>query len=106
VALLNRHRESSAVVAGALIVVLFVAGLPTLSGVVLTATEGTPAFTVDICHPLPSLTYTSGFSAVPLNDVQPSLERPLPSGMVCEAHTSPVIRASEAPDPPPPRSLG
>jgi hypothetical protein len=106
VAFLKRQRDCSAMVAQALIVALLVGGLPLLSGVIITRTEGAPAFTLNICHPLPGLNHGSGFSAVPLVDGPPALDKPSPRGAADDSQTPPVIRASEAPDPPPPKLLG
>jgi hypothetical protein len=106
VALLKRKRGFSAVIAQALIVALLLGGLPLLSGVIITRTHGAPALTLNICHPLPGLNQGSGFSAVPLVDGQPSVEQPFCCGTAEDARTPAVIRASETPDPPPPKSLG
>jgi len=104
-AVLNRQHESSIVIAGALILALFVGGLPPLSGVTIAGTEGPPAFTLDICHPLPGVNHGLGFSAVPLINTLLSIERPLPCGAAHELRSPLVIRAIEPPDPPPPKSL-
>lgn len=104
-ALLNGRRESSATVAGALILALLVGGLPGLSGVTITKAEGPPAVTLNICHPLPGLNHGSGFSPAPLV-TGPSVEAPVPCGAADEPRTPPAIRASAAPDPPPPKSRG
>jgi hypothetical protein len=106
VAFLRRHSECSAVMAQALIMALLVGALPLLSGVIITRTQGAPAFTLNICHPLPGLNHGSGFSAVPLVEAQPALDKPSPRGAADDSRTPPVICASEAPDPPPPKLLG
>lgn len=105
-AFLSRARESSRVVAAALIVALLIGGLPSLSGVIVTRTDGGPVLTVNICHPPPGLDRSSGFSPVPLMEEPPSPGRLLPCGIVYEAETVRMIRAGEAPDPPPPKSMG
>ena len=102
-AVLNRLHEFSTAIAVALIVALFIGGLPPLSGVTIAGTAGTPAFTLDICHPVPGANHGLGFSAVPLSNAPRSIERPLPSGAAQEPQVPLVIRASEAPDPPPPK---
>ncbi len=85
---------------------LLIGGLPALSGVIITRTEGAPAFTLNICHPIPGLNHGSGFSAVPLVDGPPAVEKPSPRGTNDEAQAAPVLRTSDAPDPPPPKTPG
>jgi hypothetical protein len=53
-AVLNRRSGCPTVTAAALILALFVGGLPSLSGVIMTGAQGPPAFTLDICHSLPA----------------------------------------------------
>lgn len=105
-ALLSRQRESSAMIAGALIVALLAGGLPLLSGVIMMRTTGAPAFTLDICHPLPGAGHGPGFFTVSFADPVPPFEKLIPRGIADEPQAPPVIRASESPDPPPPRALG
>jgi hypothetical protein len=105
VALSNQQRQTSAAIAKALIVALLVCGLPQLSGVIVTATHGAPAFTLDICYPLPGLNQGSGFFPVPLVDNLLSVARPSRCGTADDPPASPLMSASEAPDPPPPKPL-
>ncbi len=105
-ALLSRPRESSPVVAWALVVALFMGGLPLLSGVIITRTDGGPALTVDICHPPPGLNHSSGFFPVPFIGGPPAPDQLLPCGVVYEPQLPRMARAGEAPDPPPPKRLG
>jgi hypothetical protein len=105
-AVLNRRSGCSTVTAVALILALFVVGLPSLSGMIITGTQGPPAFTLNICHPLPGINHGVAFSPFPLGNMLCSIDRPLPSGVAPELHELLVIRASEAPDPPPPKSFG
>ena len=102
-AVLNRLHEFSTAIAVALIVALFIGGLPPLSGVTIAGAAGPPAFTLDICHPVPGANHGLGFSVVPLSNALCSIKRPLPSGAEQEPQAPLVIRASEAPDPPPPK---
>jgi hypothetical protein len=104
-AVLNHRPGFSTATAAALVLALFVGGLPPLSGVTITGAEGAPAFTLDICHPLPGINHGVAFSAFPLGHILCSIDRPLPSGAAPELRAPLVIRASEAPDPPPPKSL-
>lgn len=87
-------------------VALLIGGLPLCAGVIVTRTNGAPALTLNICHPLPGLNQGSGFSAVPLIDRQPSVERPSSYTSAYEATVWPLIRPGKAPDPPPPKPLG
>lgn len=94
--------ESSAVIAGLLIMALLVGGIPQLSGVVVTGTRDAPAFTLNICHPPPGLNYGSGFSAVPLIS-GPHIYKPPLSEVARRVSVALATRAREAPDPPPPK---
>jgi hypothetical protein len=104
-AVLNRRPGCPTVTAAVLILALFVGGLPSLSGVIVTGAQGPPAFTLDICHSLPGINHGLAFSPFPLGNMRCSIDGPLPSGTVPELRAPLVIRASEAPDPPPPKSL-
>jgi hypothetical protein len=104
-AVLKQKHEVSTVISRVLILALFAGGLPSLSGVTIAAIEGPPAFSLDICHPVPGANHGLGFSAVPLNNTLRSPERPLPTGIAYEAKAPLIIRSSETPDPPPPKSL-
>jgi hypothetical protein len=105
-AVLNRRPGCPSITAAVLILALFVGGLPSLSGVIVTGAQGPPAFTLDICHSVPGINHGLAFSPFPLGNMQCSIARPLPSGAVPELWVPLVIRAGEAPDPPPPKSLG
>ncbi len=103
-AVLNHRHGFSTITAAALILALFVGGLPALSGVTITDTAGPPAFTLDICHPVPGVNHGLAVFAFPLGNTLRSIERPRFSGVAHESRTLLIIRASEAPDPPPPKS--
>lgn len=104
-ALLSRQRDFSALIAEALIIALFIGGMPMLSGIAIMVNHDAPTFTLNICHPLPGVNHGSGFSAVPLVS-GPSIQRLFLSGTAPEYRTSSVIQESEAPDPPPPKLPG
>ncbi len=104
-AVLKCHPECSTATAAALILALFVGGLPLLSGVTSADTHGPPAFTLNICHPIPGINHGAAFSAFPLGTMLCSFNQSLPSGAAPELWSPLVIRASEAPDPHPPKSL-
>jgi hypothetical protein len=105
-AVLNRRSGCSTLTAAVLILALFVVGLPSLSGMIITGAQGPSAFTLNICNPLPGINHGVTFSPFPLGNMLCSIDRPLPSGAAPELRELLVIRASEAPDPPPPKSLG
>lgn len=102
-ALLNRKRRWPAIFAQALIVALLVGGLPLFTGVIVTRANGAPALTLNICNPLPGLNQGAGFSAVPLVDGQPVIEKPSSYTTAYEAPSPLAVRAGESPDPPPPK---
>jgi hypothetical protein len=101
----SKRREILALIAEALIVVLLVGGLPMFEGVIIAANDGAPSLTLNICHPLPGLNQGSGFSAVPLTSGPPPFEKPAMRGVAGEPPTPSLIRASERPDTPPPKTL-
>jgi len=103
VALLKRKRQWTGILAQALIVALLVGGLPLFTGVIVARADGAPALTLNICNPLPGLNQGSGFSAVPLVDGRPNIERPHSYVNAYEPPGRPVIRTGESPDPPPPK---
>ncbi len=86
-----------------LIVSLLVGGLPVFSGVIVQPSA--PAFTLDICHPMPGLDRSLGGI---------SLAVPLPSRMLIPALTRRGVssdsyslwrsRPDEAPNAPPPKA--
>jgi hypothetical protein len=90
-------------VAQMLIVTLLVGGSPVFSGVIVQPSA--PAFTLDICHPMPGVDRSCGGI---------SLAAPLPSRMLTPALTkrgassdsypSWRSRPDEAPNPPPPKT--
>jgi hypothetical protein len=102
---LGIRREILALIAEALIVVLLVGGLPMFEGVIISANNGPPSLTLNICHPLPGLDQGAGFSAVPLTSGPPPFEKPAMRGVASEPPTPSLIRASERPDTPPPKAL-
>jgi K+-transporting ATPase A subunit len=80
-----------------------VGGFPSILGLTIVASDSRPAFTLDICHPLSSLSSPSGVAfelPVPSFSLKPALidfgESILP------AMAAPRDRY-DAPDPPPPR---
>jgi hypothetical protein len=105
-AFLNGQRESSAAIAAALILALLIGGLPGFSGVTIAKTQGPPTIALNICHPLPGWGQRSDLPAVSLIDGKAVLEKPSARGLVGEPPTPSVIRASERPDTPPPKTLG
>lgn len=97
--------EFRVTVARALVVALFVAYMPVSAGVIVTRSEGLPTFTLDVCHPLPGLSRAPGFSAVPLTEGTPLRENCFWRSSADEPPVARVIRTSECPDPPPPKTL-
>jgi hypothetical protein len=88
-------------VACALIVALLVGGLPMLSGLVV-AQDSRPAFTLDICHPIGSVTHTLSSSEAPLIPTLRIAERLQESGVAYDFVIRLSSRIGEAPNPPPP----
>lgn len=75
-----------------------------LSGVIIAGNRTTPAYTLDICHPLQGLNHSSGFQAVPMVNAPSCVQKLLQYGSVLEPERPSLPGASEPPDPPPPKS--
>lgn len=102
---MNGRSEFSIAIAQALVVMLLIGGLPLLTGLIVVRTDGLPALTLNICHPLPGLNHGSGFSAVPLVKVTPALGYHSGRSAAIESPTLCVIPTTECPDTPPPKAL-
>jgi hypothetical protein len=90
-------------IAVALIFVMLAAGLPSFSGILIRG--NTPAFTMDICHPLPSVD-NSSIALLPA--ILPSRESVtvLPEATLVPESTVKIRSAlAQPPDPPPPKAL-
>ena len=94
---------TSLVIAYALIVALFVGGLPMLSGIVV-AGDSQPAFTLDICHPLGGAAHTSSPFEAPLVPAHGIVQPPMLLAVAHEFVISLCSRVNEAPNPPPPKT--
>lgn len=105
-AFLKYHPGFSGAIAGILMAVLLIGGLPLVSGVaIVRSPNNTPAFTLNICRPLPGLNQGSGFSAVPLVEKILAFEKPPLRGIVFETSAPSLNRANERPAIPPPKTL-
>jgi hypothetical protein len=93
----------SSVITCALIVALFVGGLPMLSGIVV-AGDSQPAFTLDICHPVGGAAHSLTPLEAPLVPAHGIVQRPMLLGMAHESVIGLSSRLNEAPDPPPPKT--
>jgi hypothetical protein len=99
---LNR-RQNAPLIAQLLAIALLAGGLPMAASPVIAQHDSEPAFTLDICTPLPSFA---------LNAASCSLA-PLPAfsfrvviqdhGMAIDSESSQASRALDAPDPRPPK---
>ena len=101
-AILNRRCGLWKVIARILLVAVFAGGLPPLSGVTIIGAQGPPAFTLDICHPLPGANHGFAFSVVSLTPPRLSVEKLLPCGPAQQSASPPVSRDMEPPELPPP----
>jgi hypothetical protein len=71
--------------------------------VIIADPAGAPAFTLDFCHAAPGANHGAGFSPVPLSRMLCAVEAPFLTGTSYEHQALILIRASDAPDPPPPK---
>ncbi len=90
-------------IACTLIVAILVGGLPMLAGVVVTAQDSRPAFTLDICNPVGGAAHTLTPGEAPLVPAQSVAQSPDESGVADEFVIDLSSRLSEAPIPPPPK---
>ena len=79
-------------------------GMPMAVSAVITKPDCTPAFTLDICHPLPVLAVSTASctpAACTIYSFLIAIERRGPAEL---SELSAIDHDSEAPDPPPPKS--
>lgn len=86
-----------------LIATLAAAAVPMLSGIVLIA-DPTPAYTLDVCHPLASASFNLDQSAAPLIPAQMAAPAPALVDSACEYVSLFSPKPNRAPDPPPPKT--
>ena len=87
----------------ALIVAILVGGLPMLTGVVVTAQDSKPAFTLNICHPVGGVAHTLTPGEAPLVPARGAAQTLHESGAIDEFVIDLSSRLREAPLPPPPK---
>jgi hypothetical protein len=92
-------------IAQLLVVALLLGSMPMAASPVIAEHESAPAFTLDICHPLPVLA-VSAASCTLAEFTGFSFSIVIEDRGATEASDVPVIdRAGEAPEPPPPKTL-
>jgi hypothetical protein len=98
-------RQNAALLAQILVMALLLGGIPMAASRVIVRPQSAPAFTLDICTPLPSFALgATSCSMAPL----PTFSLPVvleDHDTTIESGSSRVGRALDAPDPPPPKSL-
>jgi hypothetical protein len=100
---LIRRSMTFPVVALALIVAILVGGLPMLTGVMVTAQDSRPAFSLDICHPIGGAAHTLTPCEAPLVPAHGVAQTLRESGMADAPVIKLTSRLNEAPTPPPPK---
>jgi hypothetical protein len=86
----------------ALIVAMFIGGLPMLTGVTITG-DSKPAFALDMCHPAGSASYNAGQTEAPLIPSHIGFQLQRAPGAAPEPAAPFFPQVSKAPDPPPPK---
>jgi hypothetical protein len=100
-----KHREKAFLIAQIMVIALVIGGLPIAASPVIVQPESAPAFTLNICSPLPSFTLGA------LSCSLPTLNRFSFECIVADHGCAPDFIAAgrdrliPAPDPPPPKSL-
>jgi hypothetical protein len=89
-------------VALALVAAIFVGGLPMLTGIVVIA-DSTPAFTLDICHPIGGVSCNLSQSEAPLIPTHAAAQPPAESGATPDFVLVLPFGLNRAPDPPLPK---
>jgi hypothetical protein len=100
---LNR-RQHRPLIAQLLVIAILLASLPMAASPAITERKSGPAFTLDICHPLPTLEAGTGsctLAALTADSYSVALEDRGPTEI---ADLAGIGRADEAPDPPPPET--
>jgi hypothetical protein len=91
-------------------VALFVAAALLLGGMPIVASEAAPhscpAFTLDICHPLQAVNAISAPCNLPILRAEAIVYAPGPSSIIAKSLFMITPRPADAPDPPPPKTLG
>ena len=100
---LLRRSMTFPLIACTLVAAIFVGGLPMLAGVVVTAQDSRPAFTLDICHPIGGAAHTLTPGEAPLVPARGAAQTLHESGVVDEFVSNLSSRLNEAPIPPPPK---
>jgi hypothetical protein len=101
---LTPHRHSQ-LIARLIVVALLVGSMPIAASPVIGETESAPAFTLDICHPVPVFAVTAASCAL-ATQTACTFSFVIEDRGATEASDFAVIdRASETPDPPPPKSF-
>jgi hypothetical protein len=96
------HRQ---LIARLIVVALLIGSMPMAASPVIGENESAPAFTLDICHPLPVFAVSAASCALAAYTAY-SFSFAIEDRGATETSDFAVIdRASEAPDPPPPKSL-
>jgi len=101
---LNR-RQNAALIAQILVMALLLGGIPMAANRVIVRPQSAPAFTLDICTPLPSFALgaaSCSLAPLPAFSFSVALED---HATTTEYDSSRVGRTLDAPDPPPPKSL-
>jgi hypothetical protein len=100
-----KFREGRRAIARFLIVAIFLGGLPFAASGMLARHAPTAAFTLDICHPIsPGAVRLAASDLSPLT-VFAFAYRAIDLGAAPVYDVTGAVRAPQAPDPPPPRSI-
>jgi hypothetical protein len=100
-----KRRKNAPLIAQIVVVAILFGALPMAASPAILQHNTAPAFTLNICTPLPSFTYGATSCSLPTMNVfvfECALED---RGIAIELTPRIIGRAIEAPDPPPPKSL-
>jgi hypothetical protein len=98
-------RRHSPLIAQLLVVALLLGSMPVAASPVLAERQSAPAFTLDICHPLPAFAVGAAsctLAAFTAFSFSVAIEK---RGPTESSNIAVNDRAGEAPDPPPPKTL-
>jgi hypothetical protein len=98
----NQAIMPAPVVAWLVVAALLTGGVPIMTGVAVIS-DSTPAFTLDVCHPIGAVSYSLGQSAAPLIPAHPRPQAPAAVEFVRDFVPLFSPLPSRAPDPPPPK---
>ena len=100
-----KRQESAPLIAQIVTIALLIGSLPVATSPVLLAHDSVPAFTLNVCHPLPPFTIRAVSRYLPRLATFSFEQEAAYQGVMPDFVPAASRRLIAAPDPPPPKSL-